>query len=120
MKLGSSKQLHGVCVKAVCFHQTASICMEKTSWENWGVNVGIKVGGYNINNFRYEDDIILVSNSRDKLQHLLNIIVNETKRKASINIKKTEHMIISKKNTTTTGKTYIYDKRIRQVEALIT
>ena len=43
-------------------------------------NAGITVGGYNINIFSCVDDTMFVSNSKEKLQHLLNIIVNERKR----------------------------------------
>ena len=54
----------------------------------------------------------LVSDSEEKVQHLLNIIVNE-----SINIKKTECMIIIKNMIVLTCKIYIHGKRIRQMES---
>ena len=44
-----------------------------------GDNTGIKVGRYNIKNFRYADNTTLVSDSEEKLQHSLNIIINESK-----------------------------------------
>ena len=81
-------------------------------------NAGIEVGGYNINNFRYAYDTTLVSDREEKLQHLFNIIVNESKEKGlCIKIKETEYMVISKKETIPVCKIYIHGKRIRQVKS---
>ena len=54
---------------------------------------GIKIGGGNINNLRYADDTILISESEEELKNLL-MRVKEESEKASLklNIKK-------KKNT---------------------
>ena len=80
-------------------------------------NTGIKVGGYNINNFRYINDTILVSNSKEKLQHLLYSIENESKEKGlCVNVKKIQYIIISKKQTIPTCNVYIYGKRITPVK----
>ena len=64
------------------------------------------------------DDTTFVSDDKEKLQHLLKIIANESKEKGiCISIKKTECIIISKKKTTPTCKIYIHSKIIRQVES---
>ena len=61
---------------------------------------GIKVGGYNFNNLRYADDTVLIAGNQKDLQRLVDIINEESvKMGLSLNAKKTETMIISKKNT---------------------
>ena len=55
------------------------------------VEKGLKVGGQNITNLRYADDIILLAKSEEDLQKLLDVVVRESELKGlSINCKKTE------------------------------
>ncbi len=58
---------------------------------------GVKVGGTNINNIRYADDTVLLAESQDKLQDLVNTL-NRSSRQGglTINKKKTEVMVVSK------------------------
>ena len=101
----------------MCFHQTSSISIEEISEEKWVIKLE-KVGECNISNFSYVDDTTIISDSKEKLQHLFNIIAKENKEKGlCIYIKKTEHMIISKRKTSSTCKIYIHGKRIREVES---
>ena len=59
---------------------------------------GIRVGGHNINNLRYADDTILISENEKDLQQLLNIVESKSKEKGlELNSKKTEVMVISRK-----------------------
>ena len=59
---------------------------------------GIQVGGHNINNLRYADDTILISENEKDLQQLLNIVESKSKEKGlGLNSKKTEVMVISRK-----------------------
>ena len=59
---------------------------------------GIRVGGYNINNLRYADDTVLISENEKDLQQLLNIVESKSKEKGmELNSKKTEVMVISRK-----------------------
>src|SRR5688572_4012079 len=59
---------------------------------------GFIIGGFNMNNIRFADDAGLLAASKEKLQELLNKVAEASKRKGlSINIKKTECMVISKK-----------------------
>src|SRR5688572_5890685 len=59
---------------------------------------GFIIGGFNMNNTRFADDAILLAASKEKLQELLNKVAEASKRKGlSINIKKTECMVKSKK-----------------------
>ena len=58
---------------------------------------GIRVGGHNINNLRYADDTVLISENEKDLQ-LLNIVESKSKEKRlELNSKKTEVMVISRK-----------------------
>ena len=57
------------------------------------------IEGYNINNLRYADDNVLISDSREELHALLDkIVIESEKRRLSINCKKTECVVISKKS----------------------
>ena len=42
---------------------------------------GIKVGGYNMNNIRYADDIVLIADNEKELQEMLDTVVRETEKK---------------------------------------
>src|SRR5215469_7435470 len=58
---------------------------------------GIRLNGYNINNIRYADDTVLVGDSEEKLQGLLNVLNEVSERKGlEINKSKTEIMVISR------------------------
>ena len=62
---------------------------------------GIKVGGYNMNNIRYADDTVRIADNENELQEMLDTVVRESEKKGlSLNKKKTEVMVISKKNCT--------------------
>ena len=57
---------------------------------------GCIVGGYNLNNVRYADDAVLIAGSESQLQELLNTVVDASlHRGLSINIKKTQCMVIN-------------------------
>ena len=59
---------------------------------------GIRLRGHNINNLRYADDTVLISENEKDLQQLLNIVESKSKEKGlELNSKKTEVMIISRK-----------------------
>ena len=57
---------------------------------------GVKIGGRNINNLRYEDDIILMAESEEDLKSLLMRVGEESERAGlRLNVKKTKIMISS-------------------------
>ena len=59
---------------------------------------GIREGGHNINNLRCADDTVLISENEKDLQQLLNIVESKSKEKGpELNSKKTEVMVISRK-----------------------
>ena len=61
----------------------------------------LKANGENLNNLRYADDTSLLAGSEEDLQRLLNIVVEESdKLGLSLNVKKTECMVVSKKKKT--------------------
>ena len=78
---------------------------------------GCIVGGYNLNNVRYADDAVLIAGSESELQELLNTVVDASlHRGLSINIKKTQCMVISKSKITPTYHIHINNETIKQVE----
>ena len=59
---------------------------------------GIRMGGHNINNLRYADDTVLISENEKDLKQLLNIVESKSKEKGlELNSKKTQVMVISRK-----------------------
>ncbi|GFO19544.1 endonuclease-reverse transcriptase [Plakobranchus ocellatus] len=61
---------------------------------------GLKINGEILNNLRYADDTVLIAESGKQLQKLLDTAVLESKRMGlSLNVKKTEFMVISKKSS---------------------
>ena len=59
---------------------------------------GVKINGENINNIRYADDTVLIADSEENLQRLLDITIEKSEEMGlTLNIKKTECMVISKK-----------------------
>ena len=77
---------------------------------------GIKVGGKNVNNLRYADDTVLITENEKDLQALLDIIERDSLNKGlELNGKKTEVMVISGKANATCS-IYIKGTRLRQRE----
>ena len=59
---------------------------------------GVKINGENINNIRYADDTVLIADSEENLQRLLDITIEKSVEMGlTLNVKKTECMVISKK-----------------------
>ena len=60
------------------------------------LQAGIKIGGRNSNNFRYEDDTTLMAESEKELKSLLMRVKKESERAGlKLNIKKTKIMASS-------------------------
>ena len=77
---------------------------------------GIKIGGTNITNIRYADDTALIADSESKLQALVDCLVRESIMKGlSVNITKTQVMVISKSDTQETASITIDGKILEQV-----
>ena len=79
---------------------------------------GLKIGGHNINNIRYADDTVLTADSEEKLQELLNKVVEESKNKGlELNSKKTESMIITRKTSIPKCEIKIEENTIKQANS---
>ena len=52
------------------------------------LQVGIKIGGRNINNFRYADDTTLMAESKEELKSLLMSVKESDRASLKLNIKK--------------------------------
>ncbi|GFO24253.1 retrovirus-related pol polyprotein from type-1 retrotransposable element r2 [Plakobranchus ocellatus] len=76
---------------------------------------GIKVGGQNINNLRYVDDTMLIAENKEDLQKLLNIVEEESRKKGlELNGKKTEVMVISRKQVSPKCDIFINEVKLKQ------
>ena len=79
---------------------------------------GLKIGGHNINNIRYADDTVLTADSEEKLQELLNKVVEESQNKGlELNSKKTESMIITRKTSIPKCEIKIKENTIKQANS---
>ncbi|GFO12756.1 endonuclease-reverse transcriptase [Plakobranchus ocellatus] len=76
---------------------------------------GIKIGGSNINNLRYADDTVLIAENEKDLQQLLDIVKEESEKKGlELNRKKTEVMVVSRKQELPIINIYIKGTRLKQ------
>ena len=78
---------------------------------------GLSIGGRNTNNLRYADDTVLIADSEDKLQALVDEVNAASEEKGlKINREKTECMVVSKRNETPDCRITIGQEVIRKVE----
>ena len=78
---------------------------------------GLKVGGVNINNIRYADDTVLIADSEEKLQNLVNAVNRKSEEYGlRINKKKTETLVIAKTGNPTCN-IKINNENIKQVDS---
>jgi hypothetical protein len=79
---------------------------------------GIKVGGKNINNLRYADDTVLIATTEEDLQHILNMVNNESEEVGlKINNKKTFTMTISKQQEPPACNITLCNQQLQQVDS---
>ena len=78
---------------------------------------GIKVNGVNINNIRYADDTVLISTSPRELQKMLNKLEKIGEQYGmSINVNKTECLIVTKLETVSKLTLFLKGNSIKQTE----
>ena len=66
---------------------------------NKGQHEGVRVGGNNINNLRYANDIVIIAYLQEKLQNILTTVTIKSENKGlQLNSEKTECMVILKKS----------------------
>ncbi|GFN86605.1 endonuclease-reverse transcriptase [Plakobranchus ocellatus] len=69
----------------------------------------------NINNLRYADDTVLIAENEKDLQQLLDIVKEESEKKGlELNRKKTEVMVVSRKQELPIINIYIKGTRLKQ------
>ena len=91
-------------------------CYSEINLRNIEGRPGIGIGGVNINNLRYADDILLIAGTEEELQDLVSTINEESGNMGlSLNIKKTERMVISKKKDLPTCDIKLNNKTLEQV-----
>ncbi|GFO04706.1 retrovirus-related pol polyprotein line-1 [Plakobranchus ocellatus] len=77
---------------------------------------GLKINGDNLNNLRYVDDTVLIAEYGKQLQKLLDTVALESERMGlSLNVKKTECMVISKKSSNPKCNLVSKGEKIKQV-----
>lgn len=78
---------------------------------------GIRVGGVNLNNLRYADDTALFADSEEKLQKIVEVVVEESKKLGlEINIEKTVVLACSKKTKVPKCNIVIDGMQLKQVD----
>ena len=76
---------------------------------------GILIGGHNLNNVGYADDIVLIADSEKNLQKIIDKVVSESQSKEqSIDCKKTECLVVSKQKTRPTCNVTINNETIKR------
>ena len=77
---------------------------------------GIKFGGRNLNNIRYADDTVLIADSEEKLQCLVQALVTASgERGLKLNTSKTKVMVISKSDEDTRTHIAVNGEELEQV-----
>ncbi|GFN79349.1 retrovirus-related pol polyprotein line-1 [Plakobranchus ocellatus] len=77
---------------------------------------GLKINGENLSNLRYADDTVLKAESGKQLQKLLDTVVLESERMGlSLNVKKTQCMVISKTSSNPKCNLVSKGEKIKQV-----
>jgi hypothetical protein len=79
------------CVISPCLFNILAEMVMRRVLENW--NGGFKIGGITINNLRYADDIVLIAETAEELQELVDRLVQEgTNYNLLLNVAKTKVM----------------------------
>lgn len=80
---------------------------------------GVIINGKNINNIRYADNTLLIANTNEDLQLLMNQITNAcTQYGLKLNVKKTKYMIISKQNVPQDNGIFVDETPLEKVHKL--
>ena len=78
---------------------------------------GIKMGGHVINNLRYADDTVIIAESKNQLQQLMDTVVEESETKGLfLNSAKSFTMVFSKSGVGHTCKITVHGNTLEQVD----
>ncbi len=81
---------------------------------------GVKLGGINYNNLRYADDTVILAESEEQLQKIMEIVVEESKQAGlDINQRKSFTMVISKQKEVLKCAIQIEGNVLKQVETFV-
>ena len=91
--------------------------MIMTSLEDKG---GLKIGGRVINNLGYTDDTVLLAETEHELQHLMDIMVQESEQKRLfLNKAKSYTMVFRKSSYIPTCQIKVHGKPLEQVNSFV-
>ena len=87
-------------IRNLCWDQSAAVRIGGELSEYKLIKRGVRqINGENINNIRYADDTVLIAYSEENLQRLLDITIEKSEEMGlTLNVKKTECMVISIKS----------------------
>ena len=81
---------------------------------------GFKLGGRVINNLRYADDTVIIAESEEQLQHLIDVVVAQSEKKGlHLNIAKSFTMVFSKAKVTPMCDITVHGRSLVQVESFV-
>ena len=81
---------------------------------------GIKMGGYVMNNLRYADDIVIIAESKNRLQQLMDTVVEESEAKGLfLNSAKSFTMVFWKSEVGHTCKITVHGNTLEQVDRFV-
>ena len=81
---------------------------------------GFRIGGTVVNNLRYADDTVIVAESEEQLQRLINVVVAKSEEKGlHLNNVKSFSMVFSKSITIPTYKIDVHGNILEQVQSFI-
>ena len=82
--------------------------------------IKIKMGGHVINNLRYADDTVIIAESKNQLQQLMDTVVEESEAKGLfLNSAKSFTMVFSKSEDGHTCKITVHGNTLEQVDRYV-
>ena len=83
-------------------------------------NGGFRISGRVINNLRYADDTVIFAETEHELQHLMDIVIQESEPKGLfLNIAKSYTMVFSKSSSIPTSQIKVHGKPLEQVNSFV-
>ena len=81
---------------------------------------GFKISGTVVKNLRYADETVIVAESEEQLQRLINVVVAKSEKRAlHLNNAKSFSMVFSKSITTPTCHIHVHGNTLEQVQSFI-
>ena len=81
---------------------------------------GFRIGDTVVNNFRYADDTVIIAESEEQLQRLINVVVTKSEEKGLyLNSAKSFSMVFSKASQIPTCNINVHGKILEQVHSFV-